>query len=186
MFPTRTRSTRLRRAAPVVLLAAFLLGPLVPGSALAEDDPRAKRFRGEAIAIVETTGDYAEAADHLVTTAMLMEKGDVDRATNLRLAGRLYHHARSLEKARFAMLDAGVAAFEAGESALAAHIFLDAAEVALEEGVPGAAQSAGERAGWVLRQGDLSAAERRSVLDRVRYRDTDLEIGRDDDTKMAG
>lgn len=186
MITTRTRSSRLRRAAPAALLAALLLGPLVPDAALADDDPRAERFRGEAIGIVETTGDYEEAADHLVTTAMLMEEGDVDRATNLRLAGRLYHHARSLEKARFALLDAGISAFEAGEAALAAHIFLDAAEVAQEQGVPGAAESAAERAGWVLREGVLTAAERRDVLDRVRYGDAGPETGRDGDTKMAG
>lgn len=157
------------RGIPGILLAALLLALPAPGHA-EPPVPGSAQLRRAAHEQLDRTGDPVRVADYLVETALLLDDTDPGKAENLRLAGRLYHHAGRLESARIATLNAGVAAYRSGRDALAAHIFMDAAEVAAQTRVPGAARSAAERAGWVLRQGRLSGDERTAVLDRVAYR----------------
>jgi hypothetical protein len=164
---------RVRTALAVMAAGLLALGPTA--LAAAPPAPSSAELRSAAHGIVDATGDAARAAEYLVKTALVLEDGDPGKATNLRLAGRLYHHAGRLEDARLATLGAGIAAYRSGQDALAAQIFLDAAEVAGETGIPGAVESAAHRAGWVIRQGKLSDAERKAVLERVRY-SGDLEV----------
>lgn len=128
----------------------------------------AAEVAGDTITEKET---YERSADIMVRDAESLDDTDPLKSKKLRMAGRLYRHAGLLEKARLTTIHAGIAAYHAGEAALAAHIFLDASETSLERGVPHAAESAADRAGWVLRNGKLTAEERESVLRRVRYLD---------------
>lgn len=160
-------SRRLLPTIAAAALHALALGA-VPAPAVADAVPAREVVRGDTIT---TNGTYERSADILVRDSESLDDTDLRKAKKLRMAGRLYGHAGLREKARITMIHAGIAAYRSGESALAAHIFLDAAESSLDRGVPHAAESAADRAGWVLRNGDLSADERASVLRRVRYLD---------------
>lgn len=135
------------------------------------DDPvkPAAELRVEAVAIIERTGDLAEAADFLVETAADLDPRDVEKARNLRVAGRYYHHAGDLEAAYEAMLAAGQAAYAAGDYSLAADVLLDAGIAAAEDGKQGAAWRAAHKAGYVLRTQSFTPEERLRILGRVVY-----------------
>lgn len=163
-------------------LAALALAALMPAApARASDvpsgghDPMSPEYRNIAMTVVETTGDYAQAADFLVRTALELDDADPEKTRNLQLAGRLYDHAGAPQRARLAILSAAVTAYRSGQPGRAAHLFLDAAELASQFGPRGAALEAADRAGWVLRNADLDEVTRRSVLARVVY-EPEVEI----------
>jgi len=158
-----------RSPLPVLAAAALWAVALawLPAPAAAAPGPGAE-VAGDTITEEKT---YVRSADLLVRDAESLDDTDPLKSKKLRMAGRLYRHAGMLEKSRLTTIHAAIAAYHAGEAALAAHTFLDAAETSLDRGVPHAAESAADRAGWVLRNGKLTAEERESVLRRVRYLD---------------
>lgn len=169
---------RSRRAGAFALLVGLLLA--VPAASQAvpaqgthdPDDPAATaaELRTEALSIVERTGDTRRAADFLVKTAVeQLARDDSERALNLRLAGRYYHHAGKLGDAYRAMLDAARAAHAVGQHALAANMLLDAGIAAVEDGKQGAAWSAAHKAGHLLRTQYFTPVERIRILGRVIY-----------------
>lgn len=169
---------RSRRAGAFALLVGFLLAVPVASQAVpaqgthGPDDPAATavELRAEALSIVERTGDFRRAADFLVETAVeQLTRDDSERARNLRLAGRYYHHAGKLGDAHRAMVDAARAAHAGGQHALAANILLDAGLAAAEDGKESAAWRAAHKAGYILRTQALALDDRLGILGRVRY-----------------
>ena len=118
--------------------------------------------------------DVAEAAVELESAAGLLAPDDPSRAEDLRLAGRYYHHAGQLEKARAALVAAARAFFVRGAHATAAHTLIDASMVAAEDGNTVGAWSAAHMAGVVLREGDVDLEDRKAVLARVRYAEREV------------
>ncbi|MGH7540775.1 MAG: hypothetical protein ACRELC_07240, partial [Gemmatimonadota bacterium] len=98
-----------------------------------------------------------------------LRASDAEAAAMLTLAARLYHHASRLGQSYRTFRDASVRAFQAGSSARAAHLLLDAATVAMDRGRRAEAQEAADLAGYVLRVSRLTPQERTAVLSRVEY-----------------
>lgn len=170
--------SRSRRAGAFALLVGLLIA--VPAASQAvpaqgthdPDDPamKAAELRTEALSIAQRTGDTRRAADFLVKTAVEQLAGDdTERARNLRLAGRYYHHAGKLGDTYRAMLQAARAAHAGGQHALAANMLLDAGIAAAEDGKQGAAWSAAHKAGHLLRTQYFTPVERLRILGRVIY-----------------
>ena len=165
--------TRRPVIATAVAAAALVLATLVsvPGTAQTVTDG------GSADAALDVSletlapgrSDIAAAALEIETAAGLLAAEDPTRAEDLRLAGRYYHHAGQLERARVAFVAAGRAFFARGDHATAAHTFLDASQVAAEDGDRRGAWSAAHLAGAVLREGDVGPKDREAVLSRIRY-----------------
>lgn len=167
-----------RRAGAFALLVGLLLtvpavSQAVPAQGTHDPDdppPAAVELRTEALSIVERTGDTRRAADFLVETAVAqLAQEDAERAQNLRLAARYYHHAGRLGDAYRAMVDAARAAHAAEQHALAANMLLDAGIVAAEDGKQAAAWSAAHKAGHLLRTESFDSVERLRILGRVIY-----------------
>lgn len=150
-----------RRCALTLVAAAAALS-LAPGSARAQDGTATHRLE------LDDPSTYARAADVLVSQALLLPEVDPGKSAKLREAGRLYDAASLRTKARTTTLDAGVAAYRAGQHAMAAHIFLDAADPSLNRGIRDGVRRATERAAWVLRNGRLTESETASILERAR------------------
>lgn len=170
--------TKSRRAGAFALFVGLLLavptvGQAVPAQGTHDpDDPlaTAAQLRAEALSIVERTGDTRRAADFLVKTAVeQLAEDDAERAQNLRLAGRYYHHAGKLGDAYRAMVDAARVAHAVGQHALAANMLLDAGIAAAEDGKQAAAWSAAHKAGHLLRTQPFDSVERLRILERVIY-----------------
>lgn len=184
---TFTPLTSIRTGALAALALAALM-PAAPARAsdgpFGDHDPMSPVYRSIAMTVIETTGDYAEAADYLVRTALKMEDADPEKTRNLQLAGRLYDHAGAPQRARLATLSAGVTAYRSGQPGRAAHLFLDAAELASRFGPRAAVREAADRAGWVLRNADVDGVTRRSILARVVY-EPEVEIRIEEPTPLA-
>jgi len=116
-------------------------------------------------------GELVREAELLVRSASELEPTDPAKGETLRLAARLYHHAGRHADAYRVMVASGLALHRAGQELLAAHAFVDAAEVALAMRNATLAWSAADRAGAVLRASSLAPSARASVLDRVRFGD---------------
>lgn len=163
-------------AAPSALWMTMLALALsaVPAAALPTTGaeafgPEARGFRSAAWDVVQQSGDLVGAADYLVETARGLSADDPDRAANLQLASRFYYAAGRLGATYATLIDAASAAFSVGQSTNAAHMLIDAGIVAVEDGEPGAAQRAADKAGYVVRVSDLTPEQRAAVLRRVEY-----------------
>jgi hypothetical protein len=170
--------SRSRRAGAFALLVGLLFALPAGSHAVPTqeshdpDDPAttAAELRTEALSIVVRTGDTRQAADFLVKTALeQLARADAERARNLQLAGRYYHHGGKLGDAYRAMVDAARAAHAGGQHALAANMLLDAGIAAAEDGKQGAAWSAAHKAGHLLRTQYFTPVERLRILERVIY-----------------
>lgn len=153
-------------------LAAIALGALIvtggPASAAGPEAPRPPdELQEEALALARG-GELVEAAEMLVEGA-----GELDESAEatevLVLAARLYGHAARSDEAYLTLRRAAEMAFRVGESERAAHLLIDAAVLAMEEGRRADANEAADLAGYVLRVSNLTAAQRLAVLQRVQY-----------------
>lgn len=168
------KTVAARAAALLVALSLMVPAALAATPERAPEDPDdpvkpAAELRLEAMTIIERTGDLSEAADFLMETASDLDLEDPERARNLRLAGRYYHHGGDLRAAYEALLAAGQAAYTAGDHALAADALLDAGIAAAENGEQAAAWRAAHKAGFVLRTRTFTPEERLRILGRVVY-----------------
>lgn len=111
----------------------------------------------------------------LVEAARMLEEGAAERpespetAELLVLAARLYGHAERTTEAYRTLRRAAEVAFRAGESERSAHLLIDAATLAMEDGRDADANAAAELAGYVLRVSELTLEQRMAVLRRVEY-----------------
>lgn len=169
---------RIRSGALAAAALLFLTVAATPGTAqaLATAPVDARSMDAAATSLSLTSAELASAASELELGAALREADDPTRGEELRLAGRYYHHAGELEKARAVLVAAGRAFYAAGDHRSAAHTFVDASQVADEAGNSMGAWSAAHLAGAVLREGELDAKERDAVLARVKVVDREYSL----------
>lgn len=168
--PIRTRPPALAALAAVALLLA------APGPVAADPDRTAYELRAEAMDIANL-GQLEEAAEFLILTAADLSDDDQEKDDNLRLAGRLYHHAGKLDAAWRTMVNAGVAAYRLGDARQAGHDLVDATVVAVQTGDAIRAWDTAEKVGYVLRTTDLAPEERMVILERIRIEPRETRRG---------
>lgn len=119
------------------------------GERLARD----RRWREAAIAIEASAVPYPPCMEAL---------------ERLREAARLFYYAEELERARLALISAAERAVDLAEPALAAHAYLDAADLAQQMDDPTAGVLPIAAALELVRSPSLSAAERADIARRLR------------------
>lgn len=169
MERTTMRSGRVWRRAGIALL--LMLASAAPaGAAEPEAAPppeTAAELQEEALELARR-GKLIDAAELLVEGTAKLEES-AESAELLVLAARLYGHGDRRDEAYRTLRRAAGVAFRVGEPGRAAHLLIDAAALAVEEGRGADANEAADLAGYVLRVSNLTPEQRMSVLRRVEY-----------------
>lgn len=150
---------------------------LTPGVALADpgvcsstlaDEGRARQFRSEATALIESGGDPGQAALLLERSVGLSSVCSPETFDALRLAARLYAHEGDFERALRAMIEAAEHGIAVGELVQAAHALVDATELAILIGDTEMAWQAAGRAESLADSPEVDPQNRDWILERIR------------------
>lgn len=149
-----------------------------PGAVAAQDRPmfelpalEVEALRDEAHAraeaLYEAPGRWNEAGELHETAAERLPDNDAAQYFGFRQAAILYAHADAPARARRAMAKAASVAEATGDVIVAAHAWVDAAFLAIDEGYPGKRREFVRRAGNLAQSELLSDEERREILNRI-------------------
>lgn len=154
------------RSAGIALVFATAAAPVAATGGAGPPETIAELQR-EALEIARG-GELVGAAEMLVEATGSLEES-AGSAELLVLAARLYGHAARRTEAYWTLRRAAEVAFRVGEAERAAHLLIDAAGLAMEDGRGARAQEAADLAGYVLRVSSLAPERRTAVLRRVEY-----------------
>ncbi len=162
---------------PSILMAAAIAAFLFPRPASAfprscatgiEAQPsEADGYEGLALTSLGDRESWPYVARMLEKSASMRESCDERAVAALVLAGRIYHHLGQLETARLTFIKAAERALMAGELAHAAHCFLDAGVIAVDQGYQEAAVEVVLRTDVLGTSLLLDESERQSIARRV-------------------
>jgi len=160
-----------------ILVAAAIAAFLVPRPASAfprgcptriEAQPsEADVYEELAVTSLGDRESWPYVARMLEKSASMREACDMRAVAALVLAGRIYHHLGQLEMARLTFITAAERALIAGELAHAAHCFLDAGVIAVDQGYQEAAVEVVLSAHVLRTSLLLDESERQGIARRV-------------------
>lgn len=135
--------------------------PAIEASALRDD----AHVRAEALYGVP--GRWSDAGELHEAAARRLPDNDAAQYFGFRQAAILYAHADAPARARRAMEKAASVAEATGDVVVAAHAWVDAAFLAIEEGYPGKRRELVRNAGRLAQSELLSDEQRREILQRI-------------------
>lgn len=161
-----------------VVCAAAVLALTIPAAGAAQERPmfelpaiEASALRDDAHvkaeALYTTPGRWDEAGELHETAARRLPDNDAAQYFGFRQAAILYAHADAPARARQAMEKAASVAEATGDVVVAAHAWVDAAFLAIEEGYPGKRREFVRNAGRLAQSDLLSDEQRREILQRI-------------------
>lgn len=118
-------------------------------------------------ALYAVPGRWNEAGELHEAAARRLPDNDAAQYFGFRQAAILYAHADAPTRARRAMEKAASVAEATGDVVVAAHAWVDAAFLAVEEGYPGKRRELVRNAGRLAQSDLLSDEQRREILQRI-------------------
>lgn len=157
---------KLMKLIPIALMT------LVPADGWAQGSrpaggPDAGELRARAVALFPSPPRYAEAARLLVRASNLRAETDTAAVNDLVLAAKLHAYAGQHGAARSTMERAAERALSSGDVLMAAHAYLDAAFIAIEQKDWERVKSLTSRAERLSGSPQLGAGERVSIIHRI-------------------
>jgi tetratricopeptide (TPR) repeat protein len=168
-------SFRLAGAAALALATLLLLPAGVGGQAAAPAstpttpaaNARAAALEARAFALFSQPRQWSLAAEQFEAAARQRSADDPRRVFDLMVAGRIYHAAGQLRPARRHLAAAAEGALQNGDILQAAGLFLDAAQVAEEQGDRAATRELARRAECLANSPLLTVAEAGAIRGRI-------------------
>lgn len=169
------------------LAAALLLMPVTPTSAFAQaafsqtpeahvivtSPTRAEEMEMQGMRLLRYEDRWLASAVLLEAAALLRPDPDPRAITLLEVAGRIYHHAGEVERARLTLLTVGELAAKLAQPRRAADAYLAAAEIAQLNGMTREAITALVRAYELSQAPELNERDRISIWRRLGLHDAE-------------